>query len=164
MSDNNYLGLHNLEAPRGARKKPKRVGRGEASGLGKTSGRGHKGQKARKSGHIRPGFEGGTLPLARRLPKRGFNNKKFATVYRAINVGLLNERFDADAVVDPSALVATGLLPNLKHRVKILGNGDLDKKLHLKVHAVSKSAQAKVEGAGGSVEVLNIKKQSAPAS
>ena len=82
MSDNKYLGLHNLEAPRGARKKHKRVGRGESSGMGKTSGRGHKGQKARKSGGVRPGFEGGSLTLARRLPKVGFSNKKFATVYR----------------------------------------------------------------------------------
>lgn len=146
-------GLHNLVAPKGARKKKKRLGRGESS-QGKTSGRGNKGQKARKSGQVRPGFEGGTLPLARRLPKRGFNNKDFAKDYAIINVGRLGERFDAGATVDPASLLACGLLSKRNVRVKILGEGDISHALVLKVHKVSQSAREKIEKAGGKVEVL----------
>lgn len=153
-------GLHNLVAPKGARKKKKRLGRGEAS-HGKTSGRGHKGQKARKSGNVRPGFEGGTLPLARRLPKRGFNNKAFATEYAIINVGRLAERFEAGATVDPAALVASGLLNKPGARVKVLGEGEIGHALTLKVHKVSASAREKIEKAGGTVEVLEAAKSAA---
>lgn len=153
-------GLHNLIAPKGARKKKKRLGRGEGS-HGKTSGRGNKGQKARKSGNVRPGFEGGSLPLARRLPKRGFNNKDFATEYAIINVGRLAERFDAGATVDPAALVANGLLAKQSVRVKILGEGDIGHALTLKVHKVSASAREKIEKAGGTIEVLEAEKSAA---
>lgn len=147
-------GLHNLVAPRGARKRPIRVGRGESSGKGKTSGRGMKGQKARKSGPVRPGFEGGQLPLARRLPKRGFSNHLFRNHFVAVNVGRLSERFSAGDTVDLPALLAVGLLSKTSDKVKILGEGDISLALHLKVHRVSAGARAKIEAAGGTVEVI----------
>lgn len=152
-------GLHNLIAPIGARKKKKRLGRGESS-QGKTSGRGNKGQKARKSGQVRPGFEGGTLPLARRLPKRGFTNI-FASEYAVINVGRLAERFDAGATVDPVTLVESGLLSKRNARVKILGEGEISHALTLKVHKISQSAREKIEKAGGKIEVLEAEKTAA---
>ena len=147
-------GLHNLVAPKGARKRPIRVGRGESSGKGKTSGRGMKGQKARKSGHVRPGFEGGQLPLARRLPKRGFSNHLFRNHFVAVNVGRLSERFSDGETVDPSALMAVGLISKTSDKVKILGQGELSHALHLKVHRVSAGARTKIEAVGGTVEVL----------
>lgn len=149
-----FLGLHNLEAAVGSRKKPKRIGRGEASGHGKTSGRGHKGQKARKSGGVRPGFEGGQNPLIRRLPKRGFKplqNKK--TVF-AVNLSRLALHFSENATVDSTALIAAGLLKNASHPVKVLSSGELSYPLNFKVHAVSKGAQEKIEKAGGKVEII----------
>lgn len=158
---NEIQGLHNLVAPEGARKKKKRLGRGEASGHGKTSGRGMKGQKARKSGNVRPGFEGGQLPLARRLPKRGFKNALFRKEYVVVNVGRLSERFPSGATVDPAVLLATGLLAKVTDRVKILGQGDVAHPLHLKVHGISGSAREKIEKAGGSVEVLEGEKAAA---
>lgn len=158
MDTNERQGLHNLVAPRGARKKKKRVGRGRGSGMGKTSGRGMKGQKARKSGHVRPGFEGGQLPLARRQPKRGFNNSKFENPFAEVNVGRLAGRFEAGATVDPQALVAIGLMRNLSQKVKILGEGDITVALTLKVHKISAGARSKIEQAGGTVEVLEAKK------
>ena len=145
------MNLHSLKPAEGSRKKEIRVGRGIGSGVGKTCGRGHKGQKARSGGGVRPGFEGGQMPIYRRLPKRGFKNiwaKKFATV----NVQSLN-RFDDGAVVDPLALVESGILKNVLDGVKILGNGVISKKLTVKVQAISKSAKDKIEAAGGSVEV-----------
>ena len=151
-------GLHNLVAPIGARKKPKRVGRGEAS-MGKTSGRGHKGQKARKSGGVRPGFEGGQLPLARRLPKRGFSNALFKKTYTVINVGRLAEVFEAGAAVDIPSLIEKGLVSKTSAKVKILGEGELGHALSVKVHKVSASARAKIEAAGGAVEVLEAPAQ-----
>jgi large subunit ribosomal protein L15 len=155
MSDNEeYQGLHNLIAVRGARKKFKRVGRGESSGIGKTCGRGMKGQKARKSGGVRPGFEGGQLPLARRQPKRGFKNYPFRKEFVVVNIGLLSERFEAGATVDPAALVAVGLVAKPTDSVKILGQGELSHALTIKAHKVSGSARAKVEAAGGSVELI----------
>ena len=155
MSENNeYQGLHNLEAPRKARKRIKRVGRGEASGTGKTSGRGHKGQKARKSGHIRPGFEGGQMPLAKRLPKRGFSNHLFRKKVTAINVGTLATRFEGGAEINVASLTAVGLLNRSGHQIKILGQGDIEIALNLKVHAISSSAKEKVEKAGGTVEII----------
>lgn len=149
----NYLGLHNLVAPIGARKKAKRLGRGESSGLGKTSGRGHKGQKARKSGNVRIGFEGGQNPLARRLPKAGFtplDTRKNAIV----NLKHLADRFDDNAKIDPAALVAAGLMRNLKSKVKILGIGEPKSGFKLQIHSISDSARQKIENSGGSIEIL----------
>lgn len=146
------MNLHSLKPAVGSRKKEIRVGRGIGSGVGKTCGRGHKGQKARSGGGVRPGFEGGQMPIYRRLPKRGFNNiwaKKFATV----NVESLN-RFDDGSVVDAVAFVEVGILKNVLDGVKILGNGELTKKLTVKVQAFTKSAKAKIEAAGGRAEVL----------
>jgi large subunit ribosomal protein L15 len=148
----NFLGLHNLVAPVGARKKPKRVGRGESSGMGKTSGRGHKGQKARKSGNVRIGFEGGQNPLARRLPKHGFT--PLSTKSETVNLKHIADRFDADAKVDPAALVAAGLLRNLKSKIKVLGVGEAKPGLKLQVHGISDSARQKIENSGGSIEIL----------
>ena len=152
MSD--FIGLHNLVAPIGATKNRKRLGRGEASGHGKTSGRGHKGQKARKSGSVRIGFEGGQNPFMRRVPKRGFNNFNFRTDYHVVNLATVSKHFEADTTVDQAALVAVGLAPNMRCKVKLLGNGDLDKKLSFKIHAASKGAQDKVKAQGGDVELL----------
>ena len=153
MSNTEYQGLHNLVAPAGSRKKPKRLGRGESSGLGKTSGRGHKGQKARKSGNVRPGFEGGQNPLARRLPKRGFKNRA-TKVFQVVNVAYLNDRFEKDAVVDPVSLFAAGIINKPKERVKLLSQGDVSASLTIKVHAASAAAVAKIEKAGGKVEII----------
>lgn len=154
-------GLHNLVAPWGARQAKKRLGRGRASGLGKTSGRGHKGQKKTKSGNVRPGFEGGQLPLARRLPKRGFRNADFRKDYTVVNLGRIAERFEAGETVDPITLVECGLVTQTRMKVKILGTGDLGMKLTVKAHAISASAKAKIEAAGGTVEVLDAPKASA---
>lgn len=144
--------LNELKPAAGARKKEVRVGRGTGSGVGKTSGRGHKGQKARSGGGVRPGFEGGQMPIYRRLPKRGFKNvwaKQFATV----NVEDLN-RFDDGATVDAVALVEAGILKNVLDGVKILGNGDIKKNLTVKAQAFSKSAGEKIQAAGGKFEVI----------
>ena len=145
--------LHELSPAAGSKKEAKRVGRGHGSGQGKTAGKGHKGQKARAGKGVRPGFEGGQMPLYRRLPKRGFkcrNSKEIITV----NVGMLNDRFENDAVVDIDALKAVGLISNPKDGVKILGVGELDKKLTIKVQHFSKSAVEKIEAAGGKAEVI----------
>ncbi|MEW6267095.1 MAG: 50S ribosomal protein L15 [Thermodesulfobacteriota bacterium] len=144
--------LHELKPPQGARKPAKRVGRGEASGQGKTSGRGAKGQGSRAGSTARPGFEGGQMPLQRRLPKRGFHNvfkKKFALV----NLRDL-DRFEAGSVIDPDGLAAAGLIKNPQAQVKLLGQGRIEKPLTIKIHGVSAQAKAAVEAAGGSVEVL----------
>lgn len=155
MSENNeYQGLHNLEAPRNARSPIKRVGRGQASGTGKTSGRGHKGQKARKSGHVRPGFEGGQMPLAKRLPKRGFSNHLFRKKVTAINIGTLATRFEAGAEINEASLTAAGLLNRSGHQIKILGQGEIEIALNLKVNAISASAKEQIEKAGGTVEII----------
>ena len=129
-----------------------RVGRGVGSGLGKTSGRGHKGQKARSGGGVRPGFEGGQIPLYRRLPKRGFNNK-FATVYATVNVSVL-DKYEDGAVVDIEKLLADGVLKNACDGLKILGEGDITKKLTVKASKFTASAKAKIEAAGGKAEVI----------
>lgn len=144
--------LNELKPAAGSRKKEVRVGRGTGSGVGKTSGRGHKGQKARSGGGVRPGFEGGQMPIYRRLPKRGFKNvwaKQFATV----NVEDLN-RFDDGATVDAVALVEAGILKNVRDGVKILGGGDIKKNLTVKAQAFSKSAGEKIQAAGGNFEVI----------
>jgi large subunit ribosomal protein L15 len=150
-------GLHNLPAPEGARHKKKRLGRGRASGHGKTAGRGHKGQKKTKSGNVRPGFEGGQLPLARRLPKRGFKNFDFRVDYAVVNLGRLAEKFEVGATIDHEALVARGLAKPTD-RIKVLGTGDLPHKLSVKCHAISASARQKIEAKGGTVELVGQKK------
>ena len=155
-------GLHNLPAPEGARHKKKRLGRGRPSGHGKTAGRGHKGQKKTKSGNVRPGFEGGQLPLARRLPKRGFKNHDFRVDYAVVNLHRLSQRFEAGAVVDHAALVGVGLA-RPSDRIKVLGTGELAHKLSVKVHAISAGARAKIEAKGGSVEIVGGDKPAAAA-
>ncbi|GGD03315.1 50S ribosomal protein L15 [Thalassobacillus devorans] len=144
--------LHELKPSKGARKERNRVGRGMATGNGKTSGRGHKGQKARSGGGTRPGFEGGQMPLFQRLPKRGFTNihrKEFAIV----NLDALN-RFDEGTEVTPELLLETGVVSKEKAGIKILGNGSLDKKLTVKAHKFSASAKEAIEAAGGQTEVI----------
>lgn len=144
--------LHDLSPAPGSTAERKRVGRGAGSGNGKTAGKGHKGQKARSGGSIRPGFEGGQMPLARRLPKRGFVNI-FATHYATLNVCSLND-FEDGAVVDADAILKAGLVKKPLDGIKILGNGELTKKLTVKVAAFSESAKEKIEKAGGKAEVI----------
>ena len=136
------------------RKGRKRVGRGAGSGLGGTSGKGHKGQNARSGGGVRPGFEGGQMPLYRRLPKRGFNNYNFATNYAIVNLDDLCGRFEDGAVVDTEAMVNAGLVNNVMDGVKVLGDGEMTKNLTVKAAAFSKSAIEKIEAAGGKAEVM----------
>ena len=145
--------LHELRPSEGAFKTSKRVGRGVGSGLGKTSGKGHKGQNARSGGGVRPGFEGGQLPLFRRLPKRGFSNAKFKTEYAVINLSDLN-RFEDGAVVTPELLKEMGLIKQQLDGIKVLGNGTLEKKLVVKAHKFSNVAQEQIEKLGGKAEVL----------
>jgi large subunit ribosomal protein L15 len=146
--------LSDLRPAAGATKKRKRIGRGPGSGHGKTSGKGHKGQKARSGGGVRPGFEGGQMPLFRRLPKRGFLPYGGKTEWAIVNLKSL-ARFGANAVVDPESLVRARLVKNgARGRVKVLGTGDLEHALTVKAHAVSGSARAKIEAKGGRVEVL----------
>jgi len=144
--------LHELSPAEGSKTGSKRIGRGHGSGWGKTSGKGHKGQKARSGGSIRPGFEGGQTTLARRIPKRGFNNI-FATEYTVINVSDL-ERFVDGTVVDTELLKAAGLVKKELDGVKVLGNGELTKSLTVKAAAFSASAKEKIEKAGGKAEVM----------
>ena len=144
--------LHELKPAAGSTKAAKRKGRGAGSGNGKTAGYGHKGQKAR-SGAKKAGFEGGQLPLQRRLPKVGFNNSVFATNYAIINVCDLEERFEANAVVDEAAVVACGLVKKVNDGIKVLGRGELTKPMTVELKAFSASAKAKIEAAGGKAEV-----------
>jgi large subunit ribosomal protein L15 len=144
--------LHELHNPAGARKKRKRVGRGPGSGWGKTSGRGSKGQNSRAGGKTAVGFEGGQMPLKRRLPKRGFTNI-FKKQYALVNVRDL-ERFESNSTVDPVALVKAGLIKKLYDGVKVLGEGTLTKALTVKAHHMSKQAREKIEGAGGKAELI----------
>ena len=153
--------LHNLKPRPGAKHRTKRLGQGESSGHGKTSGRGGKGQTARSGSSVRIGFEGGQMPLIRRIPKRGFNNTRFTTAYCPVNVGDLNQ-FEDGARVDETALRSVGLANGPKLGIKILGTGDLTKKLVVVVTAISASAKTKIEAKGGSVELI-VKKSSAPA-
>ena len=146
------MNLHDLTPAEGSTRVKKRRGRGRASGIGKTSGRGHGGQNSRSGGGVRVGFEGGQMPLARRVPKRGFNNI-FAKPLTAINLTALN-RFDDGAVVDKELLLSSGVIKKCQYGVKILGNGSITKKLTVKVNAVSESAKQKIEAAGGKVEVV----------
>ena len=144
--------LNELSPAQGSVKAGYRKGRGPGSGNGKTAGKGHKGQNARSGGGVRPGFEGGQLPLYRKLPKRGFNNK-FATVYATINVSDLN-KFEDGATVNLEALVNAGIINKELDGLKVLGNGELTKKLTVKAAAFSESAKSKIEAAGGKVEVI----------
>lgn len=145
--------LHELQPAAGSVKDVKRIGRGHGSGNGKTAGKGHKGQKARSGGSIRPGFEGGQMPLQRRMPKRGFNNI-FALEYAEVNVSVLNSKFEDGAVVDAEALIASGVIKDAKDGIKVLGNGDITKKLTVKAAKFTASAQEKIEKAGGKAEVM----------
>jgi large subunit ribosomal protein L15 len=148
--------LHNLKPRPGAKHRRKRLGQGESSGHGKTSGRGGKGQTARSGSSIRIGFEGGQMPLIRRIPKRGFNNARFTIAYIAVNVSSLNQ-FEDGARVDETALRTVGLAKGPGDGVKILGTGDLTKKLVVVASAFSASAKAKIEAKGGSCEVVGAK-------
>jgi large subunit ribosomal protein L15 len=146
------LKLHELKPAEGSTRSRKRVGRGDGSGLGNTSGRGHKGQKSRSGGGVRPGFEGGQMPMMRRLPKRGFTNI-FKKEYTVINVSDLEERFENGAEVSIESLYAAGLINKVKDGVKLLGDGEITKALTVKVNKVSKTAAEKIVAAGGKVEV-----------
>jgi large subunit ribosomal protein L15 len=148
--------LHNLKPRPGAKHRTKRLGQGESSGHGKTSGRGGKGQTARSGSSIRIGFEGGQMPLIRRIPKRGFNNTRFGTRYNGVNVADLNQ-FDDGARVDEMALSAIGLYNGKSDGIKILGTGELTKKLTVMASAFSASARAKIEAKGGTCEVVSRK-------
>jgi len=144
------MNLADVRAAYIPRKKRKRVGRGTGSGLGKTAGRGHKGQQARSGGGVSPGFEGGQMPLYRRLPKRGFNNAKFRQLYSIVNVGQLEGAFDEGATVDAAAIRGARLINAKGGPIKVLGGGDLSKKLHVTADRFSESARRKIEAAGGS--------------
>jgi len=154
--------LSNLRAPEGSSKSKRRLGRGLGSGLGKTAGKGQKGQKARHPGNFgKMAFQGGQTPMQRRLPKRGFRNP-FPTDFAAVNVGLISKRFEAGATVDLQALKSVGLVDASAGKVKILGNGEIDKALKLSVHGISAGAKEKVEKAGGSVALLEVAKKKGP--
>ena len=144
--------LHELSPAAGSTTPAWRKGRGPGSGHGKTAGKGHKGQNARSGGGVRPGFEGGQIPLYRKLPKRGFHNR-FATVYSVINVDALN-RFDDGAVVDMDALLKSGVVKKAEDGLKVLGRGEITKKLTVKASIFSATAKEKIEAAGGKAEVI----------
>ena len=145
--------LNELRVVEGSKKERRRVGRGTSSGMGKTSGKGHKGQKARSGYSRKAGFEGGQLPLYRRLPKRGFSNANFKTEYAVLNLSDLN-RFDEGTVVTPELLKETGIVKKQLSGIKVLGNGALEKKLTVKAHKFSITAKEKIEAAGGKTEVV----------
>ena len=152
--------LHDLKPRPGSKHRRKRLGQGESSGHGKTSGRGGKGQSARSGSSIRPGFEGGQMPLIRRIPKRGFNNASHTTRYNAVNLDSLNQ-FENGAKVDATAIRSVGLANGPVKLIKILGDGELTKKLTVSAHAFSASARAKIEGLGGVCEVVAARKTAA---
>lgn len=146
--------LHELKPAEGSRQTAKRKGRGMGSGLGKTAGKGHKGQKARSGGGKGPAFEGGQTPLQRRLPKRGFSNVRFKVEYTEVNLGTL-DKFSPEDEITPEFLKAAGVVKQIKNGgVKILGTGEITKPLIVRVNAISKAAQEKIEAAGGKVEVI----------
>jgi large subunit ribosomal protein L15 len=153
--------LHDLKPRPGAKHRTKRLGQGESSGHGKTSGRGGKGQTARSGSSIRIGFEGGQMPLIRRIPKRGFNNARHGTRFLPVNVESLNV-FEDGARVDETALRSVGLANGRADGIKILGEGEVTKKLSVSAHAFSASARAKIEAKGGTCEVLASKKPETP--
>ena len=143
--------LHDLQPTPGSKHRRRRVGRGESSGLGKTSGKGHKGQKSRSGASIRPGFEGGQMPLARRLPKKGFNNAQFKTQYAIVNVSDLETKFAEGDTVNEESLRALDMVKGTFDGIKVLGMGDIAKKLTVDVDKVSATAKEKIEKAGGTV-------------
>lgn len=145
--------LHELSPAAGSTKSRKRIGRGAASGQGKTAGKGHKGQKARAGRGMRPGFEGGQMPLQRRIPKRGFVNI-FRTEMAIVNVAALNKAYNAGETVTIESLIEKGLVKKVLDGVKVLGNGDIDKALTVQANAFSSSAKQKIEAAGGKTEVI----------
>ena len=147
------MNLHELSPAEGSVQEAKRKGRGHGTGNGKTAGRGHKGQKARSGGGVRVGFEGGQMPLARRIPKRGFHNV-FATPLEVVNLATLEKRFQDGDTVDAQALLDCGALSKCTYGVKILSNGSLTKKLTVRANAFSASAKEKIEAAGGKAEVI----------
>ena len=144
--------LHDLRPAEGSTKSKKRVGRGTGSGLGTTAGRGMNGQNSRAGGGVRPGFEGGQMPLFRRIPKRGFNNK-FKKMWTVVNVEILNE-FEDGTEITPEVLLQTGVVSKLSYGLKILGDGELNKKLTVKANKFTQSAISKIEAAGGKAEVI----------
>ena len=146
--------LHELSPAKGSNKEAKRVGRGHGSGHGKTAGKGHKGQWSRSGGGVKPGFEGGQMKIAMRIPKRGFNNKVFATEYALVNVRDLEKRFEAGAVIDREAIMACGLIKKPLDGIKILGTGELTKAFTVKAEKFSETAKSKIESAGGTAEVV----------
>ena len=146
--------LHELSPAEGSVKAGFRKGRGAGSGNGKTAGKGHKGQNARSGGGVRPGFEGGQLPLYRKLPKRGFNNSKFGKQFAIVNVETLQSKFNDGDVIDASVLLAAGVIETVFDGVKVLGNGELTKKLTVKAAIFSASAKEKIEAVGGKTEVV----------
>lgn len=150
--------LHNLKPNPGAKHRRKRLGCGESSGQGKTSGKGHKGQKARSGGSIRPGFEGGQMPIFRRLAKRGFTNAAFKTVYGTVNLDDLEKRFEDGTAINEKLLRGAGLVRGSLDGIKVLGRGEVKKKFHLEVDGITPSAREKIEKAGGTV-VLTEKKE-----
>jgi large subunit ribosomal protein L15 len=145
------MDLSSLKAPAGATRKRKRVGRGNASGRGGTSGKGHKGQKSRSGGGVRDGFEGGQMPMARRLPKRGFRNP-FRQSYVAVNLSDLSRVFEKDALIDEAAILASGLVKKKGDGIKILAKGEINFPVTVKMSKISMAAKAKITAAGGSVE------------
>ena len=146
------MNIQSLKPAQNSRFSQKRLGRGIGSGLGKTSGKGHKGQNARSGGGVRVGFEGGQMPLVRKLPRRGFNNANFKKQYSIVNLAVLN-KFDENAVVDSNALIEKGILSKVEeYGVKILGNGKLEKALTIKANKFSESAVKKIKKAGGTIE------------
>ncbi len=145
--------IHDLSPAEGSQSSKKRLGRGTGSGLGKTSGKGHKGQKARSGGGVRPGFEGGQMPLYLRLPKRGFSNARFRKHYAEVNVDKLNG-FRAGSIVTPEKLIEQGIIKKVKDGVKIMGSGELKKRLTVSAHKFTKGAIEKIEAAGGKTEEI----------
>ena len=147
------MSLSDLKPPRGMKHPKKRIGRGQGSGNGKTAGRGHKGAKSRSGFKFKRGFEGGQMPLHRRVPKRGFHNP-FRTEYAVVNLDVLAERFDADTVITPELLRERGLIHSTRQPIKVLARGDVSKKLTVRAHKFSGKAAEKIAAAGGTVEVL----------
>ena len=147
------MNLHDLKSVPGSRRVPKRLGQGIGSGTGKTAGKGHKGHKSRSGGGVRPGFEGGQMPMARRVPKRGFNNARFAKEYQVVNLELVTKKFEGGEV-SVTELYEARLVRSPSLPVKLLGDGEVTKRFTMKVNAVSKNARRKIEAAGGKVEVV----------
>jgi large subunit ribosomal protein L15 len=149
--------LHDLKPHPGAKHRRKRLGSGESSGHGKTCGKGHKGQKARSGGTIRPGFEGGQMPLHRRLPKRGFNNSAFKAIHGIVNLDDLEKRFDDGSAINEKLLRGAGLIRGSLKGIKVLGRGEVQKRFHLEVDSISASAKQKIEKAGGTITLISRK-------